>query len=351
MEITLSELALRLGGRIIGDATLVIRGVNSLDEAGDGELSFLANPKYQERLRTTRAAAVLVRPETECPGRNLLVVADPYVAFGQALDLFHAPTPPTPGIHPRAFIEEGAGVDPAATIYPQVYVGKNARIAAGAVLHPGVVVGAGVTIGESSVLFPNVTVYPGCIIGKRVTLHAGVVVGSDGFGFAMPGQENRKIPQVGIVQIDDDVEIGANTTIDRATLGKTWIQKGVKIDNLVQIAHNVVIGENAIIVAQVGISGSTKIGRSVLIGGQAGLVGHISVGDHAMVAARAGITKDVPAGQIYAGAPQQPYREWLRAASSIPKLPEMRKKIALLNKRVAALEKTIKEKEGEIATI
>lgn len=347
MKIALKDLAVRLGGKVFGDAAVIITGVNSLDEAQSGELSFLANPKYQEKLATTRAGAVLVKPGTESPGQNLLVVPDPYVAFGQALEMFHGRSELPAGIHPRAFIAAGATIAPEATIFPQVYVGAGAKIAGEVILYPGVVIDEDVTIGAGSVLYPNVTVYRGSIIGQRVILHAGVVVGGDGFGFAMPGQENRKIPQVGIVQIDDDVEIGANTAIDRATLGRTWIQKGVKIDNLVQIAHNVVIGEKAIIVAQVGVSGSTRIGRSVLIGGQAGLVGHINIGDYAMVAARAGITKDVPPGQIYAGAPQQPYREWLRAAASIPKLPAIRSKITELNARIAALEKIIQEKEGE----
>ena len=349
MEKALSELAVLLDGRIIGDANVLISGVNSLSEAEDGEISFFANPKYREKLLTTRASAVLVKPGTESTGNNLLVVQDPYVAFGKLLEYFYGRPHPGAGIHPLAFIGENADVSAEASIYPHVYIGARARIAKDVVLHPGVVIDCDVTIGEGSVLYPNVTVYRGCIIGKRVTLHAGVVIGSDGFGFAMPGQENRKIPQVGIVQIDDDVEIGANTTIDRATLGKTWIQRGVKIDNLVQIAHNVVIGANSIIVAQVGISGSTKIGESVMIGGQTGVVGHINIGDHAMIAAGSGIHKDVPPGQICAGSPQQPYREWRRMVTSLPKLPEMRNKITALNRRVEVLEKIIKEKEGEIA--
>jgi len=349
VEKALSELAVLLDGKIIGNANVLISGINSLDEAEDGEISFFANPKYREKLLSTRASAILVKPGTESTGKNLLVVPDPYVAFGKLLGYFHGRPHPEAGIHPLAFVGENAVVSAEASIYPHVYVGARARIAKDVVLYPGVVIDCDVTIGEGSVLYPNVTVYRGCIIGKRVTLHGGVVIGSDGFGFAMPGQENRKIPQVGVVQIDDDVEIGANTTIDRATLGRTWIQRGVKIDNLVQIAHNVVIGANSIIVAQVGISGSTKIGESVMIGGQAGVVGHLNIGDHAMIAAGAGIHKDIPPGQICAGSPQQPYREWRRVVKTLPKLPEMRNKITALNRRVEVLEKIIKEKEGEIA--
>ncbi len=346
MEKTLSELAVLLDGKIIGDANTIITGINSLDEAINGEISFLANPKYREQLVTTKASAILVKPGTESTGKNLLIVPDPYVAFGKLLEYFHGRPRPKAGIHPLAFIGENAIVSAEASIYPHVYVGARARIAKDVTLYPGVVIDCDVTIGEGSVVYPNVTVYRGSIIGKRVILHGGVVIGSDGFGFAMPGQENRKIPQVGVVQIDDDVEIGANTTIDRATLGRTWIQKGVKIDNLVQIAHNVVIGANSIIVAQVGISGSTKIGESVMIGGQAGVVGHLNIGDHAMIAAGAGIHKDIPPGQICAGSPQQPYREWRRVVASLPRLPEMRNNITALKRRVEVLENIIKEKEG-----
>jgi UDP-3-O-[3-hydroxymyristoyl] glucosamine N-acyltransferase len=349
LEKALSELAVLLNGMIIGDANAIISGVNSLDDANSGDISFFANPKYRDRLAATKASAILVKPGVESTGKNLLVVQDPYVAFGALLEYFYRQPHPKAGIHPLAFVEEDAVISPEASIYPHVYVGPRTEIAKDAILYPGVVIDGDVTIGEGSVLYPNVTVYRGCIIGKRVTIHAGVVIGSDGFGFALPGQANRKIPQVGIVQIDDDVEIGANTTIDRATLGRTWIQTGVKIDNLVQIAHNVVIGANSIVVAQVGISGSTKIGESVLIGGQAGVVGHLKIGDHAMIAAGAGIHKDIPPGQICAGAPQQPYREWRRTVATLPKLPEMRSRITALNRRVEALEKIIKEKEGEKA--
>ena len=186
--------------------------------------------------------------------------------------------------------------------FPGLLSARGAKIGKGAVIYPGVFIGSNASIGEDSILYANVTVYHSCIIGKRVILHSGVVVGADGFGFASPGKDNTKIPQVGFVQIDDDVEIGANTTIDRATLGKTWIQRNVKIDNLVQIAHNVVIGENSVIAAQVGISGSTKLGKSVMVGGQAGMVGHINIGDNVMIAAGSGIHKDIKPGTIVAGA-------------------------------------------------
>lgn len=341
MKRTVREIAAFVGGTVYGDGEALIGGVQGIDEAGEGDLTFVANRKYRSRLKTTRATAVLVAPETEQPERTLIVVADPYVAFGQVLALFHPREPERPGIHERAFIDRGARVSPEASVHAGAAVSREAEIAAGAVLYPGVYVGPGAAIGEGSVLYPNVTVYDRCLVGKRVILHAGVVVGSDGFGFARPGWENIKIPQVGIVQIDDDVEIGANSTIDRGTLGRTWIQRGAKIDNLVQIAHNVVIGENAIVVSQAGISGSTTIGRGVLIGGQSGLVGHIRVGDHAMVAARAGVHKDVPAATIVAGAPHLPHREWLRLEATIPKLPAMRQLLMELARRLEALEKKL----------
>ncbi len=341
MNWTVQEIAARLGGVVHGDADARIAGVRGIEEAGDGDLTFIANRRYRSRLKTTRATAVLVAPGTEEPGRTLIVVADPYVAFGQALALFHPREPERPGIHERAFVDRDARVSPEATVHAGATVSRGAEIAAGAVLYPGVYVGVEASIGEESVLHPNVTVYHQCRIGMRVILHAGVVVGGDGFGFARPGWENIKIPQVGIVQIDDDVEIGANTTIDRGTMGRTWIRKGAKIDNLVQIAHNVVIGEYAIVVSQAGISGSTTVGRGVMIGGQAGLVGHIQVGDHAMVAARAGIHKNVPAATIVAGAPHMPHREWLRLEATIPKLPAMRQQLLDMARRLEALEKKL----------
>ncbi|MFZ2397632.1 MAG: UDP-3-O-(3-hydroxymyristoyl)glucosamine N-acyltransferase, partial [Smithella sp.] len=204
-------------------------------------------------------------------------------------------------------------------------------------VYPGVFVGRNVSIGENSILYANVTVYHSCIIGNGVILHSGVVIGADGFGFASPGKSNIKIPQIGFVQIDDDVEIGANTTVDRATLGKTWIQRNVKIDNLVQIAHNVVIGENSVITAQVGISGSTKLGKSVMVGGQSGMVGHIDIGDKVMIAADSKIHKNIKAGEIVGGKPHMPYKKFLQVEACQAKLPEMRATIKDLVKKVDEL--------------
>jgi UDP-3-O-[3-hydroxymyristoyl] glucosamine N-acyltransferase len=341
---TLNEIAALLDGSVRGDGGTVIERIRGIDEAGPGDLTFMANPKYRKKMETTGASAILVVPGTACAGKNLLIVENPYVALGQLLALFHPEDEETAGISKHATVEAGADVSPEAVVYPGVHVCRGARVEKQAVLYPGVFIGRDAAVGEASILYPGVTVYRRCRIGRRVILHAGVVVGSDGFGFALPGRENRKIPQVGTVQIDDDVEIGANTTIDRGTLGRTWIQRGVKIDNLVQIAHNVVIGEYSIIVAQAGISGSSQLGKGVVIGGQAGIVGHIRIGDGVMASARSGVHKDVPPGQIVAGTPHMPHREWLKMEACLPKLPEMREALAALRRRVAALEeKTEKE--------
>jgi len=341
---TLSEIASFLDGSVSGDGGVVIERIRGIDEAGEGDLTFVANPKYRKKMETTGASAILVVPGTACAGKNLLIVGDPYVALGQLLALFHPEDEETAGISKNATVEAGADVSPEAVVYPGAHVCRGARVEKRAVLYPGVFIGRDAAVGEASILYPRVTVYRRCRIGRRVVLHAGVVVGSEGFGFALPGRENRKIPQVGYVQIDDDVEIGANTTIDRGALGRTWIQRGVKIDNLVQIAHNVVIGEYSIIVAQVGISGSAQLGKGVVIGGQAGIVGHIRIGDGVMAAARSGVHKDIPPGQIVAGSPHMPHREWLKMEACLPKLPEMREALAALQRRVAALEeKTEKE--------
>lgn len=337
MKMTLAEIAVFLGGTVVGTDNTVIQNIRPIEEANEGDITFIANKKYLKKLKTTNASAVLAPPGTDAQGRNLIIVGDPYVAFGKLLTLFYPLEHGGNGISPDAYIEEGVIVSPEATVFPRVFIGKGATIDKGAVLYPGVFIGRNSFIGENSILYPNVVVYHSCVIGKRVILHSGVVIGADGFGFASPGKDNVKIPQVGIVQIDDDVEIGANTTVDRAALGKTWIQRNVKIDNLVQIAHNVVIGENSVITAQVGISGSTKLGKSVMIGGQTGIVGHIEIGDNVMIAADSKIHKNIKSGEIVGGKPHMPYKEYLQVEACQSKLPEMRATLKDLTKKVDEL--------------
>ena len=343
MKMTLAEIALFLGGTVVGADDTTINDIRSIEEAGEGDLTFIANKKYLKKLKLTKASVILVSPQTVAEGKNLIIVNDPYVALGKLLALFYPLKHGRSGVSSDACIEDGAIVSPEATIFPRAFIGKGAKIGKGTVIYPGVFIGRDTLIGENSILYANVTVYHSCVIGSRVILHSGVVIGADGFGFASPGNKNTKIPQVGFVQIDDDVEIGANTTIDRATLGRTWIQRNVKIDNLVQIAHNVVIGENSVIAAQTGISGSTKIGCGVIMGGKVGIVGHITIGDHAMIGASSGIHKNIPPGQIGGGTPFLPIKEWLKMESCKVRLPDMRTKLEQLIKQVKQLEEKINE--------
>lgn len=341
MEKSIGEIATLIGATVAGDESVIIRDLKPLEEAEEHDLTFIAQEKYVKMLATSRAAAVIVPPGTVESGKNLIIADDPYLAFGKLLALFYPINHGTPGISPDAYIEKGAFVSPEATIHPRAFISRGARIDKGVVIYPGVFIGKDVVIGEDSILYANVSVYAGSIIGKRVILHSGVVIGADGFGFVAPGKSNTKIPQVGIVQIDDDVELGANTTVDRATMGKTWIQSNVKTDNLVQIAHNVVIGEKSVIAAQTGISGSTKIGRSVMIGGQVGIVGHITIGDGAVIAASSGIHKNIPEGFIGGGTPPLPIKEWMRVEATKIRLPEMRHRLLRLIKQVEELEEKI----------
>ena len=341
MQMTLKEIASFLGGTVIGADDTIINDIRPIEEASEGNITFIANKKYLKQLNLTKASAILVSPQTVAEGKNLVIVADPYAAFGKLLTLFYPLEHSRSGVSSDAYIEEGATISPGATIFPRAYIGKGATIGNGAVVYPGVFIGSNACIGDDSILYANVTVYHSCIIGKRVILHSGVVIGADGFGFASPGRDNTKIPQVGIVQIDDDVEIGANTTIDRAAMGRTWIQRNVKIDNLVQIAHNVVIGENSAVAAQVGISGSTKLGKGVMVGGQAGMVGHINIGDGVMIAAASSVHKNIKPGQIVVGSPQMPHDEWLKIEACKLRLPRMRTTLEEMVKKVECLQEKI----------
>lgn len=338
---TLKELADLIGGELDGDPAVEITGLSNPEEASAEEITFLVNPKDRLRLEKSKAAAAVVPPSFPSFSRPVIRTPNPYLAYAK-IQTFLTQTPYAPtGVDARAFIGKEVRIGRDVSIHPMVYIGDRSQIGDRVIIHPGVVVGRSVQIGEEAILYPNVVVMDRCIIGKRVILHPGAVIGSDGFGYARDGAQSVKIPQVGIVQIDDDVEIGANCAVDRAAMGKTWIQRGVKIDNLVQIAHNVIIGEDTVIVAQVGIAGSTQIGNRVALGGQVGIAGHLKVGDGAMIAAQAGVAQDVPAGAVISGSPAIPHREMLRVAAVIPKLPEMKRILSELEKKIQMIEKKV----------
>ena len=350
MEISLKEIALILGGDIDGDADCLISGMAGIDRAGPGDITFVANPKYAKYIATTRASAIVCAPDTVAPGRTLLRVANPYLAYAKALRFLN-PAPKEPGtIDPRAVIADDVQMGRNATVYPFVFIGAGCRIGDNVTIYPHCFVGNNASIGSDTLLHPNVTVEERCIIGCRVIIHAGTVIGSDGFGFARDGAAYYKIPQLGIVQIDDDVEIGAGTTIDRAAMDRTWIKRGTKIDNLVQIAHNVVIGEDSCIVSQAGISGSTRLGDRVIMAGQSAAVGHIAIGSDCIVGARGAVVSDLADGQLVSGAPAIPHKDFLRATTTFPKLPEMRRAIAELTRKVEALEAELREQQEEDRT-
>jgi UDP-3-O-[3-hydroxymyristoyl] glucosamine N-acyltransferase len=344
---TLEDLARRIGAALRGDGGRRVRGVRGLEDAGPEDVTFFANPRYRKELARTRAAAVIVAGgETgRVPSSAAtLVAAQPYVAFAKASALFHLEERPAAGIHPRAFVGQGAEIDPTASIGPFAVVGAGARIGARTVLHASARVLDEARVGSSCILYSGAVVREKCVLGDRVILQPNAVVGSDGFGFAFDlegdgsGPMHRKVPQAGIARVEDDVELGACTCVDRATLGETVIGRGTKVDNLVQIAHNVRIGPLALVVAQVGISGSTEIGAGAILAGQAGIVGHLRVGDGARVGAQAGVGHDVPDGETHTGSPAMPHREWLRMSVALPRVPELLKQVRKLEQRVKELE-------------
>jgi UDP-3-O-[3-hydroxymyristoyl] glucosamine N-acyltransferase len=348
MKKKLNELAEWVGGKVIGDGDVEISGVAALEEGGPGKITFIAQSKYLSMLGQTQASAVIVPPEVTRAEKPLISVANPYLAFAKILTLYAQKPYLSEGIHPKAWISPTARVGKEVTVYPFVHVGNRCVVGDRVVLHPGVWLGDDSFIGEDSLLYGNVSIYPGTILGKRVILHSGVVVGSDGFGYVKDGKKNVKIPQIGHVEIEDDVEIGANTTIDRATLGTTLIRRGVKIDNLVQVAHNVVVGEDSVLVAQVGISGSTKIGSNVTLAGQVGLTGHLTIGDNVMVGAQSGVATDLAPNAAYTGSPAIAHREFLRVITVFLKLPEMKKLLTEIEKRLKKIEETLSSKGKEV---
>ncbi len=337
----LSELAAKIGAGLKG-ADAEVDGMAAVEEALPGQVTFMASPKYAAAVLATNASAVIAKEPVPGAGCAFLLAPDPYYAFACALELFHPPERPAPGVSPAACVHAGATLGKDVSIGPFTVVEDGASIGDRAALLAGVYVGRGASVGEDCLVYPRVTLYHGVRVGKRAILHSGCVIGSDGFGFAPSEKGYRKIPQVGTVEIGDDVEIGANTTIDRATLGVTRVGRGTKLDNLIQVGHNVVIGRDTVIAAQTGISGSCKVGNRVMIGGQAGLAGHLEVGDGVMLGAKTGVASSISAKETaaWSGIPAMPHKTWLRMAMLLPSLPE-------LFKRVKRLEKGKTESEGE----
>jgi UDP-3-O-[3-hydroxymyristoyl] glucosamine N-acyltransferase len=342
----LKELAELLGGKVFGDGEVRITGIASLDDAGEGEITFLANPRYAGKVAATRASAVILPPGADAHGKSGIEVANPYLAFAKLLTLFHVSKPEPKGVMAGAVIGRGVVMGEDVTVHPGAHVADGVRLGSRVTLYPGVVLYEGVELGDDVVLHANVTVREGCRLGNRVTVHAGTVIGSDGFGYAPDGRGWYKIPQVGIVVIEDDVEIGANAAIDRAALEVTRIGCGTKIDNLVQIAHNCVIGENCMVVSKVGMAGSSRLGNNVTLAGQVGLAGHLLIGDNVIVGAQSGVPGDLAADGMYSGSPVVPHKEWLKYSMTLPRLPEMRKSLNALEKQVRELEKKLAPKES-----
>lgn len=341
---TLKELAEYLGGTVRGDETCRVNGLAPLEAAGPDKVTFLANPKYASKVADTGAGAVLMTPGGESHGRNVIEVANPYLAFAKLLTLFYVQPHPPRGVLPEACIGIGVALGEEISIYPGAIVGDNVTLGDRCVIHPGAVIYAGVSIGDDTVIHANAVVRERCRIGKRCVLQPGAVIGSDGFGYAPDGSSYYPIPQIGIVVLEDDVEIGANTCIDRAALEVTLIRRGTKLDNLVQVAHNCQIGEDCMIVSQVGISGSTGIGNHVTLAGQVGVAGHLTIGDNVIVGAQSGVPGSLPADAVYSGTPAIPHKEWLKSMAVVPKLPELRKTVATLEKRIAGLEALLQSK-------
>jgi len=340
MNISLAKIAELVNGNVEGDDSIQISGLGKIEQAQPGQITFISNPKYQKFIETTKASAVLVSQDFPPVSKTVVRTENPYVAFLQLLKFFHPPLEMIePGIHASAVIDSTAKIGDQVRIGAGVVIGKNCVIGDRTIIYPGVVIGPEVAVGSNTVLHANVVLREQVKIGNNVILHSGVIVGSDGFGFAREGVLYHKIPQVGIVIIEDDVEIGANCTIDRATLGATIIRQGVKLDNLIQVAHNVEIGENTVIAAQTGISGSTKIGKNAIVGGQVGFVGHIEVGDGVTVGAQSGVSKNLPPNAVYFGYPAKPIMQAKREEAAFRRLPDLLKRVSELEAKIAKLEK------------
>lgn len=331
----LRDLAGAIEARLEGDPDVSVSGVAPLELAGPGDLSFLANPRYEESAKRSGATALIVGESFHGNGCNLLRVANPYLAYARAVELLLPEDAPVPGIHPSAIVDSSAHIGAEVCIGPLVVIDAGARIGSRTTIGAGSVVGPGVETGEGCRLFPRVTLHAGTRLGARCTVQSGSVLGSDGFGYATDERgRHHKVPQRGGLSIGDDVEIGANVTIDRGSAGDTVIGEGTKIDNQVHIAHNVSIGRNAFIVAQVGIAGSTSVGDHAVIAGQVGIVGHVKIGDRARLGAQSGVIGDVPADAEYSGYPARSHREQMRAYALFARLPELFERLKVLESRL-----------------
>ena len=338
MRLSLGEIAVMVGGVVRGNPEHHVSGVAPFERAGQEEITLAGSAPYWNNLDKTRAGAVIIPPGVECGHINGIETENPQVVFTKLINLFAEREVSVSGISRKAVIGRHFSCGRDARIWPGVVIADNVRLGDQVVIYPGVFIGEGVTIGDQVEIHANVSVLWGCVIGNRVVLQAGSVIGSDGFGYKRDGDQYLKMAHTGIVQIDDDVEIGANNTIDRGTFDKTWLKNGVKTDNLVHIAHNVTVGENTIIVAQSAIAGSVVIGRNVIVAGQAGIRDHLQIGDHAIIGPQAGIAKSVAAGEVISGTPGMPHKLWLKTHSLITRLPVWNKKIKELEKKVAELE-------------
>ena len=344
MNLSLNELATRLGGEVVGDGTTIIRGIETLSRAQHDEIAFLANPIYRAQLSTTHAGAVIVgAADREATALPRIVTANPYAYFARATALFAPIRSIASGIHSSAIIESDSIIASSATIGPLAYVGQGAKIGERTMIHPQVHIAANVIIGADCIIYPNSVVYHDCEIGDRVIVHAGAVIGADGFGFAYDLDRWLKVPQVGRVKIEDDVEIGANTTIDRGAIEDTVIEIGVKLDNQIQIGHNVRIGAHTAIAGCAAVAGSTTIGRHCRIGGGVGIVGHVTICDGVTVTARTLVTKSIPQAGVYSGGlPHMGNREWLKTTAHL-------RRIEQLLRRVDRLEQGVKDIKGRTA--
>ena len=333
----LSDVAEAIGLDYTGDGSIDITGVASIDDAARGNIVFLADPARKAELTTSKASAFILPEGISCEGKPYISTNKPLLVFTEVVRLFY-PKPKPRGVDARAIIEEGVSLGTDLSIFPNVHIGKGAEIGDRVTLYPGVYIGPACKVGEDTTLYANVVINEGTTIGKRVIIHGGTVIGSDGYGYVWDGSCHRKVPQVGGVIIGDDVEIGANCTVDRATLGSTIINRGAKIDNLVMIAHNCTVGKDTLIVSQSGLAGSARLGNNVIIAGQVGVAGHLTVGDGAIIGPKSGVTKDVESGAKVTGYPPQPHREWMRIQNAIQKLPQMRKDLQGLLDKMDKLE-------------